>query len=105
MADEAWVDTVRLARDLGDVSQLLPDGIRSLRDVPWRLQQAIKAGLMFLGFEELPSEDMPPRNIWLDGDALKGHFDQVKARHKDQSSGREIDDPVRNGALDLMITQ
>lgn len=105
MADEAWVDTVRLAREMGDVSQLLPDGIRSLRDIPFRLQQAIKAALMFLGFEELQSEDIPPRNIWLDGEALSEHFDEIRRRHKERGSGREIEDPVKNGAIDLLIQQ
>jgi len=103
MADEAWVDTVRLARDLGDVSQLLPDGIRSIRDIPYRLMQAIKAALMFLSFEELQSEDQPPRNIWLDGAALSDWFDNVKRKHKDRSSGHDIADPVRNSAIDLMV--
>lgn len=94
---------MRIARDLGTVSHLLPDGIRSLRDAPYRLHQAIKAGLMFLSFEELPEEDMPPRNIWLDGEKLSEWFDDVRRRHKEKASGREIEDPQHNAALDMLI--
>lgn len=103
MADEAWVDTVRLARDLGDVSQLLPAGIRSLRDIPWRLQQAIKGALMFLGFEELPPDDVPPRNIWTDGVLLREHFDRVRARHDERGAGREIEDEQRNATIEMLV--
>jgi hypothetical protein len=103
MSDEAWIDTVRLARDLGDVSQLLPDGVRSLRDIPWRLQQAIKTALMYLGFEELPPEDVPPRNIWSDGPLLREHFDRVRTRHEERSSGREIEDETRNATIEMLV--
>lgn len=103
MADEAWVDTVRLARDMGDVSQLLPDGVRSLRDIPWRLQQAIKGALMFLGFEELPVEDVPPRSIWTDAKLLREHFDGVRRKHEDRGAGREIEDERRNAAIDMVV--
>lgn len=86
------------------MSHLLPDGIGSLRDVPYRLLDAIKAGLMFLSFEELPSEDVPPRSIWTDGPALKAHFDRVRRRQKEAMGDKgEIEDPRENAALDLLI--
>ena len=85
------------------MSHLLPDGIRSLRDAPYTLQRAIKTGLIFLSFEDLPPEDIPPRNIWLDGEALKEHFDDIRRKHKERMSGKEIDDPRRNAAVDMLI--
>lgn len=99
------MDTVRIARDLGTVSHLLPEGVSSVRDLPYTLHRAIKMALTFLSFEELPPEDMPPRNIWLDGKALNEWFDDVRQRQKQKMDGREIDDPVRNGALDLLIVE
>jgi hypothetical protein len=86
------------------VSHLLPDGIGSLRDAPYPLFRAIRAALTFLSFEELPEDDIPPRSIWLRGEDLEEWFKEVKRRHKDKLGGRqEIDDPVRNGAIDLLV--
>lgn len=65
----------------------------------------MKAALIFLSFEELPPEDMPPRNLWLDGKSLDEWFDEVRRRQKDKMRGRDIEDPVRNGALDLLINE
>lgn len=103
IADEAWVDTVRLARELGDVSGLLPTGIATLREIPYPLLEAIKAALIFLSFEELPSEDVPPRSIWTDTQALNTHFDRVRRRRDARYEGRDVEDERRNSALDLMI--
>jgi hypothetical protein len=95
---------VRIARDLGDVSHVLPDGIRKLRDAPAQFSQAMRAALMFLSFEELPTEDVPPRNIWLDGKQLKAHFDEVRRKHREKIGGAdEIEDPRHNAAADLLI--
>lgn len=81
----------------------MPDGVRSLRDAPYRFKHAIKAALMFLNFEELPEEDVPPRNIWSDNEALGTWFSGVRRRQRDKMDGREIEDPQRNGALDMLI--
>ena len=35
---------------------------------------------------ELPDEDRPPEQIWLDNDALNDHFDSVRARYRSGSS-------------------
>lgn len=94
---------MRIARDLGDVSQLLPDGIGRLRDAPARFHQAIKSALIFLSFDELPEDDIPPRNIWTDGRRMKDWFADVRRRNKEKVGGREIDDPRTNAAIDLLI--
>lgn len=85
------------------MSQLLPDGIRSLRDAPYPLFRAVRIGLQYLSFEDLPEEDVPPRSIWTDFDALKDWFDEVRRRQKERLSGKEIEDPQRNSALDFLI--
>jgi hypothetical protein len=97
------VDTVRLARDLSDVSGLLPAGITRLRDIPFTLLQAIKAALIFLSFEELPAEDVPPRSVWTNTEELNAHFDRVRRRQQARYQGHEPDDEQRNAALDLLI--
>lgn len=84
MTDEAWIDTVRLARDMGTVSQLLPDWVSDVMDAPYVLFDAIRTALIFLSFEELPQEEQPPRRIWLDGERLRDWFRQVKRKREDR---------------------
>ena len=104
MTDEAWIDTVRLARDMGDVSQLLPRGIKGLRDIPNHLLSKIRNALVYLSFESLDEDDMPPRAIWADGRRLKVWFAGVKDKHERRAKGEgEIEDPVHNSAADLLI--
>lgn len=38
---------------------------------------------------ELSEEDQPPEEIWLDSEALTGHFESVKTRHSAGSEGTE----------------
>lgn len=95
---------MRIARDLGDVSHVLPDGIRKLRDAPHQFAKAMRAALMFLSFEELPAEDVPPRNIWLDGKELKQWFEEVRRKNRQRINGdSEIEDPRRNAAIDMLV--
>jgi len=87
------------------VSELLPDGIDDVRDIPHVLFEAIRSALVFLSFDELPKVERPPRRIWLDGDALRAHFDEIDRRRKDESAGGPgpIDDPVENEAARTLI--
>lgn len=64
---------------------------------------SIRVTLGFLSFEDLPEEDQPPRSIWLDMDALKAHFDEVKRRRKEGMSEEPIEDPVVNEAARDLI--
>ena len=100
------MDTVRIARDLGDVSSLFPEGCRSLLDLPYPLHDAISYGLQFLAFLELPKEEQPPRVIWLNGDKLKEHFDAVEKRRKEEIErpGDQIEDPVQNDAASMLLS-
>lgn len=75
------MDTVRVARDLGDVSTLLPEGV-PLSDAPHNLVSAIALTLRFLGFEELPLDERPPKRIWLDGEALNAWWEEVERKRK-----------------------
>lgn len=44
---------------------------------------------MVMGYYEMSDEDRPPEAIWLQGEMLSNHFDQVKARYKAKASGME----------------
>lgn len=86
------------------MSHLLPEGIASLRDAPYPLHHAIKRALMFINFEELRPEDVPPRKIWLDDEALKEWFDEVRRSQREGSDRYGgIEDPQRNAVLDGLI--
>jgi hypothetical protein len=95
---------VRIARDLGDVSLILPPACKTLADAPYSFAHALKAALRFLSFEEMMPDDVPPRNIWLDGRRLKEHFADLRAKHREGGRRDEIEDPQRNGAIDMLIT-
>lgn len=89
---------MRIARDGGGVSQLLPDGHR-LDDAPYVWFDGVRWALMVLSFDELPSEDRPPRRIWNDGEKLEAWWADVKRRREAEARGesRHIDDPKDNG--------
>lgn len=63
-------------------------------DCPWNLADAILAGLAFTDWDELTTEDRPPKKIWFSGGKLKEHWEQMK-RRKEQEMGingrRQID--------------
>lgn len=85
------------------MSTLLPDGVDDVKDVPYLFFEAVRSALVFLSFDELPSDDRPPRRIWRDGPALKEWFDEVAARREREHSGDRITDPVDNEAARGLI--
>lgn len=89
---------MRIVRDLGDVSLLLPSGIDHIADLPLNMFNALRQALGFLTFEELPKDERPPRRIWLKPDELRAWFSEVERRREEkygsQSDGR-IDEPIR----------
>lgn len=85
------MDTVRIARDLGDMSLLLPRGISHLMDLPYNIFIAVRQALAFLSFEELPTDEQPPREIWLEADEMAKHWKAVKAMRA-KKYGTEDDD-------------
>lgn len=40
-----------------------------------------------MSYYELPENDRPPEEIWLDPEALAGHFETVRTRYRDKSEG------------------
>lgn len=110
MTDDAWIDTVRLARDFGTVSELFPSWVESVRDLPHALFELIRTAMVFLGFEELAPDEQPPKRIWLQGEKLKEWFAEVNRRRHREAGGsgsgngsQPIEDPVQNEAAKGLI--
>lgn len=105
MTDEAWIDTVRLARDHGAVSQLVPRWCEGINDVPHLLFDALRMASVFLSFDELPEEERPPKRIWLNGDRLREWFEEIKRKRKREAGGDSgpIEDPVDNEAAQGLL--
>ncbi len=100
------MDTVRIARDVGDMSLLLPAGITSFFDLPYNVFDAIRRTLAHLGLEELPKEDRPPQSIWFDGPEMRKHWKMVESRNRAKYGGKSermadeaIDGPVSSNPL------
>lgn len=105
-----WLDHLRIAKGLGNLDAVLPPGITSLRDCPYTVFEAVRIGMFFLDFDELPSDERPPKRIWLDSKKLEEWFDVVKRRREEKygSGGddgwdKTIDDPVENPAAAGLI--
>lgn len=99
MLDEVWLSTVRLARDIGDISSLFPPGITRLTDLPFTIHNAISAALNFLGFSELEEKEQPPKRIWLDGEKMKTWWAEVKRVRKAEAEGHGDQGEMTKNAL------
>lgn len=89
---------MRIVRDTGNVSLLLPDGIDHLVDAPHTLHEAIVAGLRWLRFEELPSDEQPAKRIWLQSERMADHWSHVERMREDRYGlDRGSDDPGEAG--------
>lgn len=105
------MDTLRIAKEHGDLDALLPTGVQGLRDCPYTVFDAIRLGGIFLSFDELPEDERPDKRIWLDGEQLTAWFSDVKRRREEQYGGggsgkgwdKSIDDPVENEAAKGLI--
>lgn len=101
--DETWLDTVRIARDCGDISSLFPPGVTRLCDLPHTLHRAIRMALYFLSFDNIiEKEDKPPKRIWLDGEKMEEWWRQVEAR-RESPDGREVSKMPQNELLKEMF--
>jgi hypothetical protein len=103
------LDTIRIARDFGTVSQVLPQGL-SLYDAPHTFVEAIRSTIVFLGWQDnLESKEIPPKRVWLDAKKLDAWFKDVKAKREDEMKGRSNTaegwdgDMVQNDAVRQMI--
>lgn len=88
------------------MSRLFPPGITHLADLPATLHEAISKGLAFVSFDELPSDEKPPRKIWLDPERLDEWFVEVEKRRKEKygvDGNKDIEDPVDNAAARGLI--
>lgn len=97
--DEAWLSTVRLARDIGDISSLFPPGITRLIDLPFTIHNAISSALSFLSYEELPEDEQPPKRIWLDGKKMKAWWAEVKRLREAEMKGHGDQANMERNAL------
>lgn len=92
---------------MGEVSVLFPEGIKRLDDLPWTLHTAIVQGLYYLGFEELPPDERPPKRIWDRHDEMKAWWQAVERRRKEKYEGGGSSDTgveERNEAVkDLIV--
>lgn len=99
------MDTLRIARDFGDVSAILPTGITSLHDLPHNIHDDIRTGMSYLRFQEMSDDEAPPKRIWTDGEALTSHFERVRREMEsrygssDSSSGEEQRNPAASSLL------
>jgi hypothetical protein len=85
--DEEWLNIVRLARDVGDISSLFPPGVTRVYDLPYTIFNAIRLALHFLRFEELEEKERPPKKIWLDADRMKEWWAEVKRNRESEAKG------------------
>lgn len=90
------------------MSLLLPSGVNGLADCPHTLHDAILQALHFLGFEELPIEDRPPRKMWLDGKKLERWWTERTRAREERYGGAaapgEAEGPVQiNAAAEGLI--
>lgn len=105
------MDTVRIARDFGTVSELLPAGVVSLLDAPHSLVGLLKTTMVFLSWQDnLPNDEMPPRRIWLNEKKLKRFFKDMDKKREAEMKGKGNDvegwdgELVSNGAaMSLLI--
>lgn len=78
------------------MAELFPPGVENVRDLPYRLFEAIRMAMVFIGFEELPSEERPPRKIWLDSEAMRSWFAEVE-RQREKKWGNKDGDTLMEG--------
>lgn len=99
------MNTVRIARDLGSVEQLFPDGVSRVVDLPYTIFDAIHRALIFLSFEEYERQEQPPKRIWMDATKLNEWFEKVRVDREKRYSGKSspIEDPVKNDAASSLI--
>jgi hypothetical protein len=91
-----------MARDMGTAHLLFPPGITDIRELPAPHFDALRTSLMFLGFEEMPEDEAPPKKIWLDGEALTKHFKWLKEKRKAEMNGngsQEASEPMKENSL------
>lgn len=95
---------MRFAREFGTVSDLFPEGVTDLLDLPHTFYEAVRAALLFLSFDELPQDERPPKRIWTDGGRLAEWFDRIRRDRNRDVESKSIEDPVENDAASSLIS-
>jgi hypothetical protein len=103
--DDAWLTTVRIARDAGDISSLFPKGITRLVDLPHPLFTNISLALTFLKWMELPDDEQPPRSMWLDDEKITAWFREVKRNRENKMKGEDYGSMPQNAVLKEVFGQ
>lgn len=78
---------MRIVRETGNVSLLLPEGIDHIADAPHTLHDAMVMGLRVLDWQENldhEEDEMPPRRIWLNQEKLGDWFSNVRRKRKEK---------------------
>jgi len=90
---------------MGTAHLLLPPGVEDIREMPGQHFDLIRRSMIFLGFEEMPEEDRPPRKIWLDDKELVAHFDRLKEKRKAEAGGDTVSTDMTENSLakDMII--
>lgn len=109
---------MRIARSMGGIEALLPQGIDSMLDLPHPIFTAIRSGSVLVSFDELPKDEQPPRWMYDDNEALRDWFVEVERKRDAElakaggGSGSIKDQPIdepnggtprRNGAVAAMF--
>lgn len=82
------------------MSLLLPQGVTSLYDLPHSIFEAVRCGLVFTAWDELPNEERPPKSIWFDGSELKKHWKAVERMRNEKYGGKGDGVDIRDQAID-----
>jgi hypothetical protein len=89
------------------VSLIFPAGITKLHDLPFPYFEAIRTALAFLSFDELPKDERPSRDIWMEPDELRTHFKAVERRREEKygnsNSSSEIDGPTTENDTEAIL--
>jgi hypothetical protein len=94
------LDTIRIAKDIGDMALLLPEGVTSLYDLPYSIFEAVRIGLVFTSWDELPKEEKPPKSIWFDSAELRKHWKAVERMREQKFSGKGDGSDIRDQPID-----
>jgi hypothetical protein len=104
MTDDSWLTAVRIAREVGDVSSLFPEGITRLADLPFTIFNLITNSLYYVSFDELPKAERPKKSIWLNSERMDEHWQAVEAMRQEKTKGRgDTSQMPKNALIDELI--
>lgn len=77
-----------------------------MHDLPWTFLEVWSHALTVVGwYENLPSDEIPPKWIWHDGQQLDAHFANIRKRREESLSGEapegDLDDVAAGSEVTL----